>query len=101
MGSIGARWMTASASSVSSRNTRSRSGAQTNSTLRSRQGCGSSAIPVTVCPAAISCPATSRPSAPVASVTRMCTWAHLPQPSALNNRQIGTGYATVGPVTVR
>ncbi|EUA59542.1 hypothetical protein I550_2690 [Mycobacterium intracellulare 1956] len=31
----------------------------------------------------------------MASVTRMCTWAHLPQPSALNNRQVGIGYATV------
>ena len=38
--STGARWIIASASSASSRRTGLRSDAQTNSTLRSRQGCG-------------------------------------------------------------
>src|SRR5262249_20150026 len=51
-------------------------------------------MPLTACPAAISCRATRRPTVPVASVTRTCTWAPFPSIHH-DNRQIGLTCATV------
>src|ERR1700758_2173989 len=55
-------------------------------------------MPRTACPAAISCRATSRPTVPVASVTRMCTWAPFPNVHH-DNRQIGLTCASVTAAT--